>query len=131
MPLSPSALKPEASRRNCLPSGGRSADPGGAMSRGPVSEADKAASAQNAIRHGLRGGGISVRAEESGWYAGLLSTHLELYAPFNEAETCVVEQLCILELKLHRLDLLELAALEPAAEDRIEKGPRPPSLATL
>jgi hypothetical protein len=120
MPVQPTALQSETSRRN------------GALSRGPVTEAGKAASSLNALRHGLRGGGISVREEESGWYAELLATHRDLYAPANEAEGSVVEQLCVLELKLHRLDVLELAALEPAAGDDGErKGPRPPSLATL
>jgi hypothetical protein len=119
MPLMPTALQSETSRRN------------GSLSRGPVTEAGKAASSMNALRHGLRGGGICVRPEESGWYAGLLDTHLHLYAPVNEAETGVVEQLCILELKLHRLDLLELTALDPAAEDESEKSRRLPSLATF
>ncbi len=119
MPLSPSALQSETSRRN------------GALARGPVSEAGKAASAQNALRHGLRGGGIAVRAEECHWYAGLLATHLDLYAPTNAAEESLVEQLCLVELKLHRLDLLELAALDGAAEGEPETSARLPSLATL
>jgi hypothetical protein len=119
MPLSPSALQSETSRRN------------GALSRGPVSEAGKAASAQNALRHGLRGGGISVRAEESAWYAGLLATHQDLYKPANAAEASLVEQLCLVELKLHRLDLLELAALDGAADGAAETRLGLPSLSTL
>lgn len=115
MPDMPTALQSETSRRN------------GRLSCGPVTEAGKAASSRNALRHGLRGGGIVVRAEESEWYAGLLATHRDLYVPANEAEESLVEQLCLVELKLHRLDLLELAALDGAAET----SPRLPSLATL
>lgn len=121
MPHSPTSLQSETSRRN------------GALSRGPVTEAGKAASSQNAVRHGLRGGGFAVRAEESDWYAGLLATHLELYAPANAAEQSFVEALCMVELKLFRLDLLELRVLEPTGEEAEgeEKSPRLPTLATL
>ena len=79
-------------------------------------------------RHGRRAGGIAVRPEEQAWYAALLADHERLYAPVDAAEACLVEQLCLVELKLARLDRLELAALDAAADDPTRP---PPGLAAL
>jgi hypothetical protein len=78
--------------------------------------------------HGRRAGGIPLRPEEAAWYAELLADHERLYAPQDAAEASLVEQLCLVELKLARLDLLELAALAAAEDDPTRP---PPGLAAL
>jgi hypothetical protein len=116
MPADATAAQSEASRRNA------------ALSTGPVTAAGKAASARNAVRHGLRGSAIEVLPEESAWLASLQESLAARWRPADETEESLVQALAVLELKLARLDALELRALTgEAAED----GPKLPSLNTL
>lgn len=114
MPHQPTALQSEASRRN------------GAASHGPVTDAGKAASARNATRHGLRAAGLALDPAETALAAELRAAWALRVLPADAIEAQAIEALVTVELKLMRLDRLELQALDA------EQGERPPPpLATL
>jgi hypothetical protein len=116
MPAEPSAAQSEASRRNAL------------RSTGPATVEGKAASSRNAVRHGLRGAIIEVLPEEQGWLAELLASLAGRWQPADAVEQGLVQSLALLELKLVRLDTVELQALAAGPD---ADGPRLPSLSTL
>jgi hypothetical protein len=96
--------------------------------RCPGDPAPAPAAAGATARHGRRAGGLALPPEEAAWYAELLADHRRLYAPQDAVEDSLVEQLCLVELKLARLDRLELAALDAA---RDAAGGALPGLAAL
>jgi hypothetical protein len=117
MPISPSASQSDASRAN------------GARSSGPVTAEGKAVSARNAHRHGLRSGKLLLEREEEAWLEELLAELVRAFRPQGAVEQTIVEALALSEIKLARLDRLELEALVAAADP--EADPRLARLATL
>jgi hypothetical protein len=80
------------------------------------------------IRHGRRAGGCIVQPDESDWFQSLLASLLARLKPADEVEASLVESLAVLELKLVRLDVLELRTV---AGDEGEQAGRLPPLGTL
>jgi hypothetical protein len=80
------------------------------------------------IRFGLRGGGCAVLADEAEWFGQLQASLMARLKPADEVEASAVEAIAVLELKLVRLDALELRVL--AAGDG-DDAPKLPSLNTL
>jgi hypothetical protein len=80
------------------------------------------------IRHGRRAGGCIVQPDEADWFRSLLASLIARLKPADEVEASLVESLAVLELKLVRLDVLELRAL---AGDDGEQAGRLPSLGML
>ena len=117
MPADATAAQSEASRRNA------------ALSTGPVTAAGKAASARNAVRHGLRGTVIEVFPEEQSLLADTLASLESRWQPADAVEHGLIQAMALLELKLVRLDTLELQVLAAAIEE--PDGKRLPSLNTL
>ena len=117
MPLSPIAAQSEASRLNAL------------RSTGPVTEAGKTASSHNAVRHGLRGAVIEVSPEEQDFLADTIASLERRWKPADAIEHNLVQALALLELKLVRLDTIEMQVLSAAIEE--PDGKRLPSLNTL
>ena len=120
MPSHPTSAQSRASRLN------------GACSKGPASEAGKEKSSKNAVRHGLRADRFELADEEREDAASLRRDLSARLMPADAAERAVLEALVICEIKLARLDQLEMLALDQAlmAPDA-ETGRRLPSLATL
>lgn len=117
MPAAPSPAQSATSRLN------------GALSAGPITDAGKAASSANATRHGLRGGPLRLSDEETkhsarlrGWLARRLLVAEADLPP--QAEAWVLA-----ELKLARLDLLEMAARGGGIDDDVLSAL--PSVVTL
>ncbi|MFO1067740.1 MAG: hypothetical protein U1E14_04370 [Geminicoccaceae bacterium] len=96
MPADPSPLQSATSRLNAL------------HSTGPASAAGKAASACNAFRHGLRATTIQVGPEEAAALERLHASLARRWQPHDAAAEELVQTLAVLELKLARLDGLEL-----------------------
>lgn len=117
MPLSPTPAQSEASRLNAV------------RSTGPVTEAGKAAASRNAVRHGLRGASIEVTPEERHFLAESVASMERRWQPGDAVEQGIVESLALMELKLVRLDTIEMQVLAAAIEE--PDGRRLPSLATL
>ena len=129
MPISPSCAQSQASRLN------------GAQSNGPVSEAGKACSALNSVRHGLTGRSFFLlpdedpeefRAHEASW--------LDQWRPRDAAERDVAElaiRALWREIRADRLearilaDLFAADTLEGEAERRAARTLAMRSLATL
>ena len=117
MPLSPTPAQSEASRLNAL------------RSTGPVTAAGKAASARNAVRHGLRGTTIEVSPEEQDFLADTAASLERRWKPADAVEHNLVQALALMELKLVRLDTVEMQVLAAAIAE--PDGKRLRSLATL
>ncbi len=118
MPAKPTSAQSAASRLN------------GAHSQGPASEAGKAASARNAMRHGLRAGGAPVLDDdECRWLDELTREHSAIFRPAGPTEQAIVEAMALCEIKRARLDRLELEALAAAGDP--EADPRLLRLTTL
>ena len=80
------------------------------------------------VRCGLRAGGCAVLPEEADWFRSLLGSLLARLKPADAAAANLVEAMAVLELKLVRLDAMELRLL---AGETGEGAARPPSLHTL
>ncbi len=117
MPLSPTAAQSEASRLNA------------ARSTGPVTEAGKATASRNAVRHGLRGATVEVTPEERHFLVEAVASLERRWQPADAVEQGIVESLALMELKLVRLDTIEMQVLAAAIEE--PDGKRLPSLNTL
>ena len=117
MPLAPTPAQSEASRLNAV------------RSTGPLTEAGKAASSRNAVRHGLRGATIEVTPEEQHFLAEAVASMERRWQPGDAVEQGIVESLALMELKLVRLDTIEMQVLAAAIEEA--DGKRLPSLSTL
>ena len=115
MPTVPTPAQSAASRAN------------GARSRGPTTEAGKAASARNGTRHGLRGGPFALLpAEDAEAFAELHAAVTCDWGPRDAYERRWVMELVTAYWRQDRLRGLELAALTAAARDE-----GPPTEATL
>jgi hypothetical protein len=117
MPADPTPAQSEASRLNAL------------RSTGPVTEAGRAASSRNAVRHGLRGATIEVLPEEQGLLVELMDSLSRRWRPADAVEHGLVQAMALVELKLARLDTVELQVLAASVEE--PDGKRLPSLNTL
>lgn len=98
----------------------------GARSRGPATEAGKARSARNGIRHGLRGGPLALLpGEDRDEFAALHAAVTSDWVPRDAYERRWVMELVTSMWRQDRLRDLELATLTAAAEES------PPSEATV
>ncbi|MFO1046551.1 MAG: hypothetical protein U1E52_01410 [Geminicoccaceae bacterium] len=97
----------------------------GARSRGPVTDADKARSARNGTRHGLRGGPFELLpGEDREAFAELHAAVTSDWGPRDAYERRWVMELVTAMWRQDRLRVLELATLTAAAES-------PPGEATV
>ena len=117
MPADPTAAQSEASRRNAL------------LSTGPVTDAGKAATSRNAVRHGLCGGSIEVFPEERSFLADMTASLEARWRPADVVEQDLVQTIALISLKLVRLDAIEMQVLAASIEE--PDGKRLPSLNTL
>jgi hypothetical protein len=104
MPLDPTPLQAEASRRN------------GARSQGPVSSEGKARSALNATRHGLTARTLDLTEAETEAARVLRDGLLTRYLISDAVEMSALEAFVMAELKLRRIDGLEMEAVRSDAE---------------
>ena len=131
----------EASRLHSLPSGGRSADPGGARSHGPATPEGKARSARNGTRHGLCSTTFFLLPDEDpAAFAAFEHGMLASLNPEDDAERHAAAravQAMWREIRADRLeaevltDLFAANRIEDAAERAAAKAAGLKALATL
>ena len=98
--MTSSTARAEASRRN------------GARSRGPVSAAGKARSAQNATKHGLRARSVLLGDESGVEFAGFAAALRGELAPAGALQTELAARVVAAAWRARRADRLEAALLE-------------------
>ncbi|MEO1016088.1 MAG: hypothetical protein AAFY56_00125 [Pseudomonadota bacterium] len=115
----------------------------GANSKGPVTSEGKEKSSRNAVRHGLSNAIVTLTEEENQLVEGIRHGYVRRYTPQDQLELEIVESLVMCQIKLRRLDRLELEAMERAffvgdmnepanpSVDMPEDQKKYPSLATL
>ena len=103
-----SAAKAFANRQNSL------------HSTGPVTDTGKAASSQNAMRHGLTSKQIVLPGEDAAQYDHLRQDLLETYAPANAAEALLVEEVAAASWRLLRARRQETLILIKLAGDNAD-----------
>jgi len=86
-------------------------------STGPRSEAGKAISSRNALKHGLTARTTLMPDEDAGVHACFLAGMLDSYDPFNAAETALVEEMIDVQWRLRRASRLEVRILSAETLD--------------
>jgi hypothetical protein len=86
-------------------------------STGPVTPSGKAASSQNALRHGLTSTRVVLPGENAAAFDSLREELLHDYAPANDFERLLVEELAAAAWRLQRARAVETAFLAKLGED--------------
>ena len=96
---------------------------------GPKTEAGKAASSRNALRHGLLSEAPLTAAYEKPdeWQAHLRAI-VESLAPRDQAEACLAERVALLHWRLRRCAAAEVEQLNRRAAE-LARGSEPPAVA--
>ncbi len=104
-----------------MPSKSDSARINGAKSRGPVTEAGRARSSKNAIKHGLTAQTIVLPTEDPDEYDALLTSYTQQFQPDGPVELDLVHEMAAAQWRLQRIALIETqlftAAIEREEED--------------
>ncbi len=113
----------------------RTARMNGARLSGPVTPVAQARSSPSAIRHGVLNPQTHLRDDEKALAEGIHHGYARRFRPQDHFEIAVIENLVILQIKLRRLDRLELEAMDRALMagdmNEPEAQKKYPSLATL
>jgi hypothetical protein len=86
-------------------------------STGPRTEAGKAASSQNALKHGLTAKTILLPGEDEAAYRKMCEGMFESFAPASTPEQELVQLLCDTQWRLQRCGRIEAAILSADAPD--------------
>src|SRR5437764_496872 len=87
-----------------------------ARSTGPRTEAGKARSRANAVRHGLSGKGFVLPAEEAELVAERIVSWSEGFVPRDEQESWLVEQVALESVRVERCQERERVVLREESE---------------
>ena len=79
------------------------------LSTGPVSEAGRAKSAQNSLKHGLTSKTIVLSGEDNEAYQNQLNSYVEHHAPATDEELRLVQSTVASLWRLNRIQMLESA----------------------
>jgi len=86
-------------------------------STGPRTETGKAASSQNALKHGLTAQTVLLPGEDPAAYRRMCDGMFESFAPANTPEKELIQLLCDTQWRLQRCGRLEVAILAAEAPD--------------
>lgn len=87
------------------------------LSTGPTTAAGLAASKLNALKHGLTSSQVVLKSEDPAAYQALRDGFIQTYAPANEVEAMLVEQLSVSWWKLQRAQRIETRLMQELGED--------------
>ena len=103
-----------------MPSKSDSARANGAKSRGPKTEAGRARSSQNALKHGLTAQTLLLPSEDPADFDALLTAYLQHLQPDGPIELDLVHEMAASKWRLNRIALIE-AQLFAEAIDHVEE----------
>jgi hypothetical protein len=83
-----------------------------AFSTGPSTPNGKAASSQNAVKHGLSGGFVVLPHEDRPEFDRLLGSYRQTFSPNNDHEAFLVERMVESRWKMSRLTRMEAALIQ-------------------
>src|ERR1035438_6628565 len=86
-------------------------------STGPTTEAGKATSSQNALKHGLTAQTILLPGEDEAAYRKMCAGIFEAWAPAYEIEIQLVQNLCDTQWRINRCARLEAGILSADVPD--------------
>ena len=91
----------------------------GAKSKGPVTPEGKAASSQNAMKHGLTGGlNIVLMNERNDEYQALRGRWIDQLQPETDAEVSVVDRIAAAEWRLERIVAMQTTLMDYEIDTR-------------
>jgi hypothetical protein len=90
-----------------MPSKSQSARANGAKSHGPSTEAGRARSSQNALKHGFSAQTLVLPSEDPAEFQQLLTAYLDDFHPNGPAELDLVHQMVAAKWRLDRLAIVE------------------------
>ena len=94
------------------PSQAQASRANGALSQGPVTPEGKAASSQNALRHGLRSTAVVLPSEDPAEFAQHQASYIETFRPVSQPERDLVETMAAARWRMKRLLTLEAELLQ-------------------
>src|SRR5581483_5437150 len=84
-------------------------------STGPRTEAGKAASSQNAVKHGATAQTVVLAWEDRREFESLRNSHLNRFRPIDHVEFMLVEEIVSAEWRMRRMELLIAYHVDRAA----------------
>ena len=96
----------------------------GALGRGPITEAGKHRSSQNAIRHGLLSKSVVLGNESDETFAKLLAQHQAKLRPADDVEEGAIEEMAASSWRLRRLWTIETRLFDNGIGKRGETDER-------
>jgi hypothetical protein len=88
----------------------------GAKSKGPVTSEGKAASARNALRHGLTAFHLALSCEDQESFSLVLADYMDEYRPVGATETNLVKRVAFAQWQMYRAWTAETAILNVEIE---------------
>ena len=92
----------------------------GAKSNGPVTPEGRAASAQNARKHGLTGGAVVLPHESQAGYDALRASFLKRFGPSDELELDLIQEMVDSRWRLRRIEAMEAALIQQGIKQQME-----------
>jgi hypothetical protein len=84
----------------------------GSQSKGPTTDAGKAASSHNRVNHGFRASHVCLQNEDAGAYEAHLAAYIARYAPIDKPETDLVGLLASSMWQIMRNNSIEVALFD-------------------
>lgn len=104
-----------------------SARANGAKSHGPKTEAGRARSSQNALKHGFSAQTIVLPSEDPAEFQQLLASYLDDFHPSSPVELDLVHHMVAAQWRLRRLATIETQLIDQAIEHIQEYSDDPPT----
>ena len=92
----------------------------GAKSQGPITEAGKAKSSQNSLKHGLSGSRVVLEHESQSDYDDLERSLINRFKPADTIERDLVQERAANRWRLRRIEEMESAVLTKAIHQQME-----------
>lgn len=92
----------------------------GAKSNGPLTAEGRAASAQNARKHGLTGGAVVLPHESQAKYDALRDSFVNRLRPSDETELDLIQEMVDSRWRLRRIEAMEAALIQNGINQQMD-----------